>query len=277
MPDAPTRPIPQFGTAELLAGATGKGVKVAVVDSGVDNQHPDLAGHVRGGVVVEEADGKLTTRPYDGYDAAGHGTGCAGVIARLAPEAEIYSVQVLSCTGIGPDGYKFAGGKPRHLIYGVDWALEHCDVINVSNGLLVDEGAAYFDSFHRLVEKAYYKGRLLVAAGENRRLPSLPSVLSNLIKVYWASFEDPLQFAYELKPKTFTEFVANGSYVKVPQPGGGYIYEIGSSFAAPHITAICALLLSKYPDLKPFEVKTLLYGMAQKGTLGTAESCGPEQ
>jgi len=50
----------------------------------------------------------------------------------------------------------------------------------------------------------------------------------------------------------------------VQQPGGGYIYEIGSSFAAPHITAICALLLSKWPRLKPFEIKTLLYAMAQK-------------
>jgi subtilisin family serine protease len=88
--------------------------------------------------------------------------------------------------------------------------------------------------------------------------------LSNLIKVYWASFKDALQFAYQLKPKTYTEFIANGSYVKVPQPGGGYIYEIGSSFAAPHITGIVALILSKWPQLKPFEVKTLLYSMAQK-------------
>lgn len=250
--------------AEFLKGATGQGVKVAVVDSGVDNTHPDLAGHVRGGIVVDEAGGQLTARDYDGSDVAGHGTACAGVIARLAPQAEIYSVRVLSCVGVGPMGYKMAAGQPRHMIYGVDWAIEHCQVINLSNGLLVSEGGAYFETFHRLVEKAYYSGRLLVAAGENQDLPSYPSIFSNLIKVYWASFANPLQFAYQLRPKTFTEFVANGSYVKVPQPGGGYIYEIGSSFAAPHITAICALLLSKYPNLKPFEVKALLYAMAQK-------------
>ena len=257
-------PISQCNPADLLHGATGKGVKVAVVDSGVDNKHPDLAGHIRGGIVVNEVGGQLSASPYDGSDAAGHGTGCAGVIARLAPQAEIYSVRVLSCVGVGAMGYKLAGGKPRHMIYGVDWAIEHCQVINLSNGLLVSEGAAYFEAFHRLVEKAYYRDCLLVAAGENQDLPSYPSIFSNLIKVYWSAFENPLHFVYELKPKTFTEFIANGSYVKVPQPGGGYIYEIGSSFAAPHITAICALLLSKYPHLKPFEVKALLYAMAQK-------------
>ena len=257
-------PFSQCNPADLLHGATGKGVKVAVVDSGVDNQHPDLVGHIKGGVVIEEVDNHLTTLPYDGYDPAGHGTACAGIIARLAPEAEIYSVRVLSCTGIGPDGYKLAGGKPQHQIDGADWAIEHCQVVNLSNGLRVDEGAQFFGSYHRLVEKAYYRDRLLVAAGENQGWPSYPSVLSNLIKVHWSSFDDPFHFIYQLRPRTFTEFIANGNYVKVPQPGGGYIYEIGSSFAAPHITAICALLLSKYPHLKPFEVKTLLYAMAKK-------------
>lgn len=257
-------PFGQLNPADFLRGATGRGVKVAVVDSGVDDTHPDLAGRVKGGVIIEEAGGRIVTRPHDGRDAAGHGTGCAGVIARLAPEAEIYSVRVLSCIGVGADGYKYAGGKPKHMVVGADWAIENCHIINLSNGLLASEGSAYFEAFHKLVEKAYYRDRILVAAGENEGLPSFPSIFSNLIKVYWASFKDVFQFAYQLKPRTFTEFVANGSYVKVPQPGGGYIYEIGSSFAAPHITAICALLLSKWPRLKPFEIKTLLYAMAQK-------------
>jgi subtilisin family serine protease len=261
-------PVPaifgQLDPHEFLRGATGRGVKVAVVDSGVDSSHPDLAGHVKGGVVVVETGGQVEFRPYDGKDAAGHGTGCAGVIARLAPEAEIYSVRVLSCIGVGADGYKYAGGKPRHMIYGLVWAIENCHVINVSNGLLVSEGTAFFDAFYKLVEKAYYNDRVVVAAGENQGLPSYPSVFSNVIPVYWGSFKDPLQFAYQLRPNTFTEFLANGSYVKVPQPGGGHIYEIGSSFAAPHISAICALILSKFPGLKLFQIKTLLYGMAQK-------------
>ena len=67
--------------------------------------------------------------------------------------------------GVGAMGYKEAGGKPRHMIYGVDWAIENCQVVNISNGLLVSQGSAYFESFHRLVEKAYYRDRLLVAAG----------------------------------------------------------------------------------------------------------------
>ena len=254
--------------AELLQGATGKGIKVAVVDSGVDNKHPDLASHVKGGVIIDEVGGKVITKPYDGQDTTGHGTGCAGIIAKLAPEAEIYSVRVLSCIGVGADGYKMAAGKPKHLIYGLDWAIENCHVINASNGLIVNEGMAYFEAFQKIVEKAYYRDRILVAAGENQGYPSFPSVFSNLIKVYWDAFKDPFHFVYQLKPNTFTEFIAHGSYVKVPQPGGGYIDEIGSSFATPHVTAAVALLLSKYPGLKPFQVKSLIYAMAQKTAPG---------
>ncbi|MBM3888345.1 MAG: hypothetical protein FJ388_04385 [Verrucomicrobia bacterium] len=255
----------QLNPAELLQGATGKGVKIAVVDSGVDNKHPDLAAHVKGGcVIAEEATGKIITKPYDGEDAAGHGTGCAGIIAKLAPEAEIYSVRVLACIGVGPDGYRMAAGKPKHLIYGLNWAIENCHVINASNGLIVSEGTAYFDAFHKIVEKAYYRDRILVAAGENQGYPSFPSVFSNLIKVYWDTYKDPFHFVYQLKPNTFTEFIAHGNRVTVPQPGGGYIEEFGTSFATPHVTAAVALLLSKYPGLKPFQVKSLIYAMSQK-------------
>lgn len=257
----------QCKVEELLAGATGKGIKVAVVDSGVDNQHPDLAGHVRDGIVFEDVCGTTLTHPYDGCDVAGHGTGCAGIIARLAPEVEIYSVRVLACTGVGPDGCRYAGGSPRLMIEGVEWAIDHCQIVNISNGLAVTEGtrSQYFRQFHDLVEKAYYRDCLLVAAGENTGKPSYPSLFSNLIKVYWGSFTNPFHFLYQLKPKSLTEFIAHGDYVRLPQPGGGYVQQCGSSFATPHITALCALLLSKYPGLKPFEIKTLLYALSENG------------
>ncbi|MBP7380906.1 S8 family serine peptidase [Myxococcota bacterium] len=250
--------------AGWLAGSTGRGVKVAVVDSGVDSTHPDLSGHVAGGVVLEERDGQIVAAPHDGIDVAGHGTACAGIIAGLAPEAEIYSVRVLKCTGTESDGTPRAGGKARVLLAGIDWAIEHCDVINVSSGLLVSRGAAHFESFHRMVEKAYYRDRIMVAAGENYEMPSFPSVFSNLIKVYWTEVDDPLKFFFKLKPRCFTEFLASGYYVRVPQPGGGHILEIGSSFAAPHLSAVAALILSKNPGLKPFEMKSLLYAMASE-------------
>ena len=251
---------------DFLQGATGKGIRVAVVDSGVDSQHPDLVGRVKGGIVLESVNGQLTKKPYDGCDVAGHGTGCAGIIARLAPEADIYSVRVLTCTGVGSDGSRYAGGMPRDMIEGINWAIENCQIVNISNGLEVTEGtrSQYFRQYHELIEKAYYQNCLLIAAGENAGRPSYPSIFSNLIKVYWGAFDNPLHFLYQLKPRSLTEFVAHGDYVRIPQPGGGYVQQSGSSFAAPHLSAICALLISKYPQLKSFEVKTILYAMAEK-------------
>src|ERR1700752_1850232 len=82
-------------------GRTGKGVRVAVVDSGIDTEHPDLKGKVKESVEIATVDGRLVFQPSTSGDQAGHGTACAGIISSIAPDAELYSVKVLGPQGSG--------------------------------------------------------------------------------------------------------------------------------------------------------------------------------
>ena len=101
-------------------GSTGKGVRVAVVDSGIEYDHPALGDSVRGGVIVEydkKAENYHVIKPDDRpSDMSGHGTACAGIIHSIAPEAEIYSVRVL-----GRD----MSGRAIQFAAGLDWAIEN--------------------------------------------------------------------------------------------------------------------------------------------------------
>src|SRR6476661_5564060 len=80
---------------------TGKGVRVAVVDSGIDTEHPDLKGKVKESVEIVAVDGRLEFRPSTSGDQAGHGTACAVIISSVAPDVELYSVKVLGPQGSG--------------------------------------------------------------------------------------------------------------------------------------------------------------------------------
>src|SRR5580692_5788485 len=131
-----------------FGGSTGKGVKVAIVDSGVDDTHPAVDGSVRGWIEPNVADDGTTTYKTDRHgDAFGHGTACAGIIHRLAPDAEIYSVRVL-----GPR----LSGKGPVFAAGVRWAAENgMHVVNLSLGTTKRE---FFAMFHDIVDTAYHRG-----------------------------------------------------------------------------------------------------------------------
>jgi subtilisin family serine protease len=110
----------------LWKGRTGKGVRVAVVDSGIDTEHPDLKGKVKESVEIVTVDGRLEFRPSTSGDQAGHGTACAGIIASVAPDVELYSVKVL-----GPQG----SGSGEMFLVGLDYAIKQkFHVINLSLG-----------------------------------------------------------------------------------------------------------------------------------------------
>ena len=76
-------------------GATGAGVKVAIIDSGVEDPHPVVAGRLVQSVAVEIVDEEAQVVPDEPIDMYGHGTACAGIVVGLAPEVEVYSVRVL--------------------------------------------------------------------------------------------------------------------------------------------------------------------------------------
>jgi subtilisin len=233
-------------------GATGKGVRVAVVDSGVEADHPDLGGcvDVDAGIMVtlDEA-GEPVVTPGRHEDAFGHGTACSGIIHRLAPEASITSVRVL---GGG------LAGKAIGFLTGLNWAIDQgFDVINLSLGTTKRDWAL---PFYELCDRAYFSGTLLVTAANNMAHTSYPSLYASVTSVACNLATDPFRFHYNPEPPT--EFLAPGIDVEVSWRGGTRITATGNSYAAPHISGIAALIKSKHPELRPFQVKTVLWATA---------------
>lgn len=246
-------PFAQFTPEWAWGNSTGKGIRVAVVDSGVEHDHPALEGCVRGGVVVEyDARAKNQHRikvDEQPVDVSGHGTACAGIIHSIAPEAEIFSVRVLG---------RNMGGRAIQFAAGLDWAIENgMQIANLSLSTSLEE---FFGLFHDLADQAYFKNMNLVCAVNNIPEPSYPSLYSSVISVAAHDGKDP--FLYYYNPKPPVEFGAPGIDVEVAWKDKQYITCTGNSFAAPHITGITALIRAKHPDLTPFQVKTVLLACA---------------
>ena len=141
-------------------GSTGAGVKVCVVDSGVDGTHP-LVGGVQRAVVVQPVGEALEVVADDEGDLFGHGTACAGIIRSLAPDCEIHSVRTLGrdLTGTG-----------AILLRGLRWAIdEGYDVINLS---LSTTKATFVPELHELADAAYFQNTVIVSAAHNMPVDS---------------------------------------------------------------------------------------------------------
>jgi len=239
----------------LLTHSSGKGIEVAVIDSGVDASHPDLKGKVKRACTVKEiADGKIECREIPGhesYDSFGHGTAVAGIITDLAPDAEIINVKVLneynSCTG-------------DILIEGIKWALDQdIKLINMS---LATSKERYIHAIFKLCEQAYVQNSIIVASRRNFGDLGCPAMFSSVISVDRKDFDS--KYAVRFKPRNLIEYDARGTQIKVPAPGGGYAELTGTSFATPHVTGMVALLLQPLPDLLPTEAKTILKSMSSE-------------
>src|SRR5258707_6564353 len=231
---------------------TGRGVRVAIVDSGIDTEHPDLKGKVRESVEAVAEDGKINFHPSTSGDQAGHGTACAGIITSIAPDVELYSVKVL-----GPN----ASGSGEMFLMGVDYAIKQkMQVVNLSLGTTKRD---FWGPLHELLDRAYRDRVILVAAANNLPQASSPSIFSSsLVSVIKRAGGEPFNFGYQYGD--VIELVAPGVQIETTWPGGGYRQLTGNSFACPYITGIIALMLEARPDLTPFQIKTILYAIAQR-------------
>jgi subtilisin len=233
-------------------GRSGRGVRVAVVDSGIDTEHPDLKGKVKESVEAVAEDGRIDFRPSTSGDQAGHGTACAGIIASVAPDVELYSVKVL-----GPK----ASGSGDMFLVGLDYAIKQkFEIINLSLGTTKRD---FFAPLHDLLDRAYQSGCIVVSAANNLPYPSYPSIFSSsVVSVVKRSGGDPFNFGYRYGQ--VIELVAPGVEVTTTWPGGGYRQLTGNSFACPYVVGIIALIKEAYPTLTPFQVKSILYTIAQR-------------
>jgi subtilisin len=239
-------PLAQVSPEWAWSGADGSGVRVCVLDSGVDGEHP-LVGALDGSFgVTTDAQGELAIAEVEPCDTAGHGTACASLIRSIAPGASLTSVRVLT------DGKHGSGAA---LLKGLEWAIEQgYDVINMS---LSTTKTQFYTALHELSDRAYFRRCVLVASAHNMPVRSFPWPFASVISV--ASHNEPDPMTYYYNPSPPVDFYARGVKVRVAWPGGKEILSTGNSFATPHIAGICALILSKHSSLTPFQLKSVLY------------------
>ncbi|MFW9904587.1 MAG: S8 family peptidase [Candidatus Thorarchaeota archaeon] len=265
----------------------GQGVKIAILDSGIDYTHPDLDDNY----VVGGPD--FVNNDTDPLDDSGHGTHVAGIIAAedngqgvigVAPKASIYAVKTHNYWGV-------ADPEKENIVQGIDWAIAHgMDVISMS--------FVFYTSYYNVkkaCERAYNAGIVLIAATGNdgEEATFFPAAYDTVIAVGATDENDDLW--YKSNYGVELDVVAPGEYIKSTTPtyddwfyldekGATKNYDSwsGTSMATPHVTGIVALLLSKYPELRghPDEVKDRLLGsakdLAQAGTghgLVQADDC----
>jgi hypothetical protein len=237
--------------------ADGRGIAVCVIDSGVERAVLEERGRQRGREVLP-IEGGLFTReraeplPYSGHQSTPHGTTVADIFLTLAPGVRLYSADVF-----GPRGRC----EVEVVLHALRWAMDvwQCKIINLSLGVPEArlQQVQRKQQFLRAIEEAYYKDVIVFAAAHNDHplTRSYPADFAPpLVSVDKRLFQDPWQFAYELQGRI--EFQAHGrGYL------GPFASEPATSWAAPHLAGIAARILSLHPEMKPFEMKTILYWM----------------
>jgi subtilisin family serine protease len=246
--------------------ATGAGVRVAILDSGVERAALEAKFSAQGVTIVPIEGGifvpdRAEPLPYTGRQSAPHGTTVADIILTIAPQVQLFSADIF-----GPQG----GCEVETVIKALRWAIDswQCKVVNLSLGVpeakLQPVHRRY--AFLRAIEEAYYQDVLVFAAAHNEHplTRSYPAAFAPpLISVDKGSFDDPLRFAYELREQIEFQAFAKGYF-------GPFASEPATSWATPHLAGIAARVLSIRPNLKPFELKTILYWMFQSAALHPA-------
>ena len=230
----------------------GAGGIVAVVDSGVDELHPELQSHILSGRnMIEQND--------DTQDQHGHGTAIAGIIAAttnnaigmsgICPTCQILPVKVLDESG---------EGTYAQVIAGILWAADKkAQIINLSLG-------SY--GFSRLladaVEYAHQSGAVLVAAGGNEatQAPLYPGALPNVISVSATDPDDNLWVGSNYGE--VIDIAAPGVRILSLDTHNNYLFATGSSFSAAHVSGVAALVRTKHPSLKNTHVAQVLFQTA---------------
>ena len=244
-------PLPEPRRDWAWAGGDGTGVRVAIIDSGVDAGHPAVGG-LAGSVAIEPApdtDDGFRVEEVEPGDLYGHGTACAGIVRALAPGVELWSVRVLGSN---------LKGKTSAFYGGIRWAIDHG--MHVANMSLSSKSDAWFAALHEVVDDAYFANLALVCAANNLPGPTYPSQFASVFSVAALAGEDPEALAYNTSPPV--EFGARGLDVDVAWSGGTTMRVSGNSFATPHVAGMVARVLSKHPGLTPFQVKAVLHAVA---------------
>ncbi|MFC5639243.1 type VII secretion-associated serine protease mycosin [Streptomyces bullii] len=246
---------------QLWEQATGKGVTVAVIDTGVDKSNKQLSSAVAGG--KSYVGGSATD------DIEGHGTRVAGIIAArplegtgfvgIAPEAKILSYRYTG--GEGEEGQGDSGTMSQAIGAAV---AAGADVINISSDTANKQDNL---QLRNAVAAAVRKGALIIAAAGNDGADGKPS------DTYPASYDGVLAVAASDRNDERAFFSQSGDFVDVAAPGVGMVSTVpkggqctadGTSFAAPYVAGVAALLKEKYPKWTAAQIATRIEETAQR-------------
>ena len=266
MTDSPRWQAPLDG---VPLDPAGTGVRVALIDSGVDPSHPWLIDASLDHVRLEPLGKGFAVVPDEGGDGSGHGTACAGIICRMVPGARVTSVRAL-----GSDGRCSRAALFTALQYCV---RERFQVVNLSLGIDIPRKASLQPadhrpilSLHELADAAYTVGVVLVASGPNARaFRTYPGRFKALVGVGRGRFEDLDTLATARSADH--EILAPGTDVLAPALGGGERRWSGTSFACPFVTAHVARILAARPGLPVEFVKVALHTLAARCEAGVGE------
>ncbi|MBU7001138.1 MAG: S8 family peptidase [Theionarchaea archaeon] len=243
--------------------STGSGVKVAIVDTGIDMDHPDLEANIKGGFNAIAPSGKYKD-PNNFDDDHGHGSHCAGIVAAVdneigvigvAPEAWLYGVKVLDGSGSGYDS---------DIIEGIQWCVDNgIQVLSMSFGGYEDD-----QTFHDAIDAAWDAGLLLVAAAGNEGYEE-PDL-------YPAGYSTAMAISAMDSDDSIIWWSNSGSEIELAAPGvgiystykrGGYTTMSGTSMACPHVSGVAALVWAVHPGYTNSQVRQTLCTTAED--LGT--------
>lgn len=250
--------LPHVGAFDLWSGGRGAGTVVAVVDTGVDQTHPDLQGRVTSGI-------DLVNRGTPPDDPNGHGTLVAGVIAAtagnaiggagVAPVAVIMPVRVLDAAG---------NGTSREVAEGIRWAAANgAHVINLSlaeaPGMVGDPSRVIGSDVEAAINEAHARGAVVVAASGNEGRLTTPYSPGLPVIVVGAS--DRGDGAWPHSNRDERTLFAPGVEIISTYTQHGYARSDGTSFAAPIVSAGAAVL--RGVGLRPDEVRERLFRTAR--------------
>lgn len=244
--------VDRIDAEKAWTAATGFGVKVAVLDTGISLSHPDLKGNIGGGYNTIDP-----SRAAE--DLNGHGSHVAGIIAAVnngigvvgvAPVVSLYAVQVLSAAG---------SGYCSDIIEGIGWSADNgMKVANMSFG-----GSQACPGEIDALDQAVAVGVTLVAAAGNNSGGSVdwPARHDKVIAVSATNADN--QFAFFSSAGAEVDLAAPGVSIYSTYKKNGYTTLSGTSMAAPHVSGAAALVLQKYPSFTPAQVKARLESTAE--------------
>jgi serine protease AprX len=279
--------VPKISVPKVwAAGLKGTGIKVAVLDTGIDETHPDFSGRI------------VATRSFvseSAHDDNGHGTHVAGIVAGsgaksngryvgVAPEASLYIGKVLYANG---------GGRMSDVMAGIEWAVleQQVQIINLSlGGGGPCDGT---DALSTLCDEAVRQGGVVICVAAGNLGPDIQTIsppgCARYVITVGAINDDGQTAPFSSRGPTGDgrvkpDLVFPGVNIIAPQAAGtqlgpvaeeGYVITQGTSMAAPHAAGVAALLLQAKPDLTAELVKTqMLAGAVSLGGLANEQGVG---